>query len=240
MRINRSAPLAPNPYDATGISQWIDENAQQQIFVSTVEVPGSRGVYKLFLSNGHGLGSSYAPGIPCLVTGAELSSILSLVQSTCSKRGIPIPPFFLFSKSGRREDREFAGFTPPQRSEWVFWRPHIDLLPRSYLRILPFFIETDKWARLIEAYRGTWSQINPTFGIPSDGDEFPLAVMFLFPRQKDWIPHLRLTTKSGAALYFPLLQWPSVESRLKYKDFPASAASVAHATLSVWETFDSL
>ncbi len=238
MKIQRANRLGESQYDEPTLLKWVIKNARKSIFVSAVEVAENRGHYKVFLESGQGVQASYAPGIPCVMTGTQFSRTCALVNEVRDEEGTP--PIFLFTRRGGRHENEFAGLMGPDDVEWVFWRPGMKLTPKKHLQFVPFYFESSKWARLIELNSGTWTRVDTTIDVPQDGERFDLSIMFLFPQKADWIPHVRLLSRAAAALYTPLLQIPSIQEKLKYENFSNDGKVVVQATLALWEAFEQL
>ncbi|MGQ3215948.1 MAG: hypothetical protein ACT6U0_20590 [Shinella sp.] len=238
MQISRLRVLKPQQYNKRRAFDWIEHHASKTVFISAVEIPERRGHYKLFLADGVGERSTYADGFPCIVTGADLSEIFLHLHSSCKKQSALIPPVFMFTEQAAPTEEEFAGLTTPPGSGWLFWRPGANLGPSKNPRCVPFYVRPTRWSGLIDRYKGTWTQVNTTIGVPQEGLQFSLAATFIFPRQKTWIPYIRFMTTMAASLYQPLLRTSSVKKKLRYRELSANGEIVLNAAMAVWETFE--
>lgn len=238
MRISRGSVLASQPYSRDRIFDWIERNASKPVYLSTVELSQRRGFYKIFLSNGLAEGSTYAEGSPCIINGKQLSEIFSHLQSSCRRQKALIPPVFLFSEQGTHGESEFVDLTVPARTKSLQWRPGRSLRAGKHIRFVRFFLFPHRWSGLIDRCEGTWTQVDTTIDIPQEGERFNLAVAYVFPREKEWIPYLRLMTIGAASLYRPLLQTPHVKAKLEYITLATEDEVIVRAALAVWETLD--
>lgn len=234
--IVRPVVLRSRSFDKTTTFDWIAENAGGPTLISAVELPSSRGQYKLFLANGFGEGSSYADGSPSIISAVEFSEVLAHLHFCCKQKDVPIPPVFVFTEQSSPGEPELSGLSAPTGSKWLFWRPGLDLRPRGHLRCVAFYVGHPRWSGLIDRSQGTWTEVEATFGVPQDGQEFNLSAALIFPRQKDWIPHLRLMPTSAASLYHPLLETPRIKKRLRFSQWTKEGETIMHAAMAVWET----
>lgn len=237
-RIERSALLSGKHFEEKIAETWLRNSANIPLSVSAVEIPGQRGVYKLFVSSRRTDRGEYANFAPTFVSGDEFSVFLRLLLNTGRAEKGLIPPIFLFSdplNGGVEAHKEsFCDISCPD-AEVAYWRAGMSMGESGKVRLFPFYFFY-RWSHLISNSTGEHLTFHATFSVPEENSNREVAICLLSPRDRDWIPSVRLMSKRAFSLYRPLLSRPEISSRLSQVKPIENDGLIAGASYSLWES----